>query len=197
MSVILASGSPRRRELLSMLGVRDLKIIPARGDENPPPGASPAETVMALSEAKANEVFTRLRDSSELSPGDIIIAADTIVELDGTILGKPKDTEDAHRMLRALSGRGHRVFTGVTVMSSSGEKLREYEVTTVRFREIDEDEIIRYTATGEPMDKAGSYGIQGRGSLLVESLDGDYFNVVGLPVCRLGKMLKKLGVDLI
>ena len=196
MSMILASGSPRRRELLNMLGVQDLKIIPALGDENPPPGASPADTVMALAGAKAAEVFSRLQSSGELGENDIIIAADTVVELNGAILGKPKDIADAKRMLRALSGRTHRVYTGVAVLSAAGT-LCQHEETLVRFRELDDGEIDRYIATGEPMDKAGSYGIQGKGSLLVEALDGDYFNVMGLPVCRLGKMLKKLGVDLI
>ena len=196
MSMILASGSPRRRELLNMLGVQDLKIIPALGDENPPPGASPADTVMALAGAKAAEVSSRLQSSGELGENDIIIAADTVVELDGAILGKPKDIADARRMLHSLSGRTHRVYTGVAVLSADGA-LCQHEETLVRFRELDDGEIDRYIATGEPMDKAGSYGIQGKGSLLVEALDGDYFNVMGLPVCRLGKMLKKLGVDLI
>ena len=196
MSMILASGSPRRRELLNMLGAQDLKIIPAQGEEAPPQGASPAETVISLAKAKADEVFSRLQSSGELGENDIIIAADTVVELDGAILGKPKDTADARRMLHSLSGRTHRVYTGVAVLSAGGA-LCQHEETLVRFRELDDGELDRYIATGEPMDKAGSYGIQGKGSLLVEALDGDYFNVMGLPVCRLGKMLKKLGVDLI
>ena len=160
MNWILASGSPRRRELLEMLGVPDLTIRPAKGPERATPGAGPEQTVRELSLHKAQEV------AQTCAPEDIIIAADTIVYLDGAILGKPRDHDDAVRMLTALSGREHIVYTGVAVLR-------------------------------EPMDKAGAYGIQGRGALFVAHLDGDYFNVMGLPLCRLGQLLNELGVELL
>ena len=190
MNWILASGSPRRRELLEMLGVPDLTIRPATGPERATPGAGPEQTVRELSLHKAQEV------AQTCAPEDIIIAADTIVYLDGAILGKPKDHDDAVRMLTALSGREHIVYTGVAVLRG-GELRQAAEQTAVRFRALTPAEIERYIATGEPMDKAGAYGIQGRGALFVAHLDGDYFNVMGLPLCRLGKMLGKLGVKLL
>ena len=190
MNIVLASASPRRRELLTMLGVKDFKIIPAAGDEIIEEGLSPAEVVCALSHAKAEEV------SKKCAASDVIIAADTIVVLDGDILGKPTDKDDAFRMLTLLSGRAHSVFTGVTVMQ--GEKvIVEFERTSVRFRDITGRELEAYINTGEPMDKAGSYGAQGIGSLFIEGIEGDFFNVMGLPLCRLSKMLEQLGVYLI
>mgnify|MGYP001501632934 FL=1 len=190
MNWILASGSPRRRELLEMLGVPDLTIRPAKGPERATPGAGPEQTVRELALHKAQEV------AQTCAPEDIIIAADTIVYLDGAILGKPRDHDDAVRMLTALSGREHIVYTGVAVLRG-GELRQAAERTAVRFRPLTSGEIERYIATGEPMDKAGAYGIQGRGALFVAHLDGDYFNVMGLPLCRLGKMLGKLGVKLL
>jgi len=190
MRIVLASASPRRRELLEMLGIKDLKVIPSRAEEAIPPGQRPKDAVCRLSRLKAHEVAARCL------PEDVIIAADTIVELDGRILGKPVDENHAAEMLRSLSGRSHRVFTGVTVMGG-GRELTCAEETTVRFRPITESEIRAYIATGEPMDKAGAYGAQGIASLFVEGIDGDFFNVMGLPLCRLGKMLSELGVDLI
>ena len=178
MNWILASGSPRRRELLEMLGVPDLTIRPAKGPERATPGAGPEQTVRELSLHKAQEV------AQTCAPEDIIIAADTIVYLDGAILGKPRDHDDAVRMLTALSGREHIVYTGVAVLRGG-------------FRPLTSGEIERYIATGEPMDKAGAYGIQGRGALFVAHLDGDYFNVMGLPLCRLGQLLNELGVELL
>ena len=127
-------------------------------------------------------------------PGGLVIAADTIVALDDAVLGKPNDGLEAFRMLSALSGRRHQVYTGVTLLRD-GERRTEHEVTTVTFRELTQDDITRYIATGEPMDKAGAYGIQGYGALLVERIEGDYFNVMGLPVCRLGRMLAGMGTD--
>ena len=189
MSLILASASPRRRELLEGLGL-SFEIRPARGEERPTPGLSGAETAKALSRAKCAEV------AAAAAAEDIIIAADTVVVLDGAILGKPRDTADAKRMLTALSGREHWVYTGVTV-ARGGETIAQAEGTAVHFRPLTEREIDAYIATGEPMDKAGAYGIQGRAALFVESIHGDYFNVVGLPLCRLGEMLKELGVSLI
>ena len=191
MRLILASASPRRRELLEMLGVKDFEIIPALGEELPHPELSPAELVHELSRAKASEVAAAADD-----PEALIIGADTVVAIDHAVLGKPKDTEDAHRMLRLLSGRTHEVFTGVTVLRG-GQATTAAERTAVRFRELTEGEITAYVATGEPLDKAGAYGIQGKGSLFVEGIEGDFFNVMGLPLCLLGKILGKLGVVLL
>ena len=190
MNIVLASASPRRRELLTMLGVKDFKIIPAEGDEIIEEGMTPAEAVCALSRAKAEEV------SKKCSSSDVIIAADTIVVLDGDILGKPADKNDAFRMLTLLSGRAHTVFTGVTVMQGK-TVFSEFERTLVRFRDITEREIDAYIKTGEPMDKAGSYGAQGIGALFIEGIEGDFFNVMGLPLCRLSNMLEQLGVYLL
>lgn len=190
MNWILASGSPRRRELLEMLGVPDLTIRPAAGPERATPGAGPEQTVRELSLHKAQEV------AQTCAPEDIIIAADTIVYLDGTILGKPKDHNDAVRMLTALSGREHIVYTGVAVLRG-GELRQAAERTAVRFRTLTPEEIERYIATGEPMDKAGAYGVQGKGALLVERLEGDFFNVMGLPVLRLSRMLEYFGISLL
>ena len=190
MSIILASASPRRRELLEMLGVKDMKIIPAHGEEHAPEGASPAESVIAISGGKAREA------AEQCAPGDVIIAADTVVCLDGEILGKPHDTEDARHMLRRLSGREHEVYTGVTIIAD-GRVLQGAECTKVRFRALKASEIDAYVATGEPMDKAGAYGAQGIGSLFVEGITGDFFNVMGLPLCRLGRMLNDVGVNLL
>lgn len=190
MDIYLASASPRRRELLEMLRVENLIIRPAQSEEAPPPGAGAGETVIALSKAKAEEI-------AKTAFGDfVVIGADTIVELDGLILGKPRDAEDAKLMLRALSGRTHRVYTGVTVIR--GNQTESFaERTDVKFRVLNDREIDAYIKTGEPLDKAGAYGAQGLGSLFVEALDGDFFNVMGLPLCRLGKMLEKVGVKLI
>ena len=190
MNWILASGSPRRRELLEMLGVPDLTIRPATGPERATPGAGPEQTVRELSLHKAQEV------AQTCAPEDIIIAADTIVYLDGAILGKPKDHDDAVRMLTALSGREHIVYTGVAVLRG-GELRQAAEQTAVRFRTLTPAEIERYIATGEPMDKAGAYGVQGQGALLVERIDGDFFNVMGLPVLLLSRMLAQVGVNLL
>ena len=188
MNLILASASPRRQELLALFGVPFL-IDPAGGPERPPAGASPAETVMALSAAKAREVAAR-------SPGALVIGADTVVELDGRLLGKPRDEADAFSMLRALSGNEHRVYTGVTLVRDA-QCVSDAEMTRVFFREMTDAEISAYIATGEPMDKAGAYGYQGVAGLFVERIDGDFFNVVGLPLCRLGRMLAAMGVSLI
>lgn len=190
MNWILASGSPRRRELLEMLGVPDLTIRPAKGPERATPGAGPEQTVRELSLHKAQEV------AQTCAPEDIIIAADTIVYLDGTILGKPRDHDDAVRMLTALSGREHIVYTGVAVLRG-GELRQAAERTAVRFRPLTSGEIERYIATGEPMDKAGAYAIQGLAAMFVIGLDGDYYNVMGLPVCPLAMILRKFGVKLL
>ena len=188
MAIILASQSPRRRQLLEQVGFTDFLIRPAQGEELADPNLDPGGLVEALSRQKALEI------SASADPEDLIIAADTVVAVDGQVLGKPHSIQQAHEMLSALSGREHTVYTGVTVCRG-GQILTQHEATTVRCRPLTAQEIDAYIATGEPMDKAGSYGIQGRGALLVEGISGDYFNVVGLPVCRLGRMLTQFGVD--
>lgn len=190
MKIVLASGSPRRKELLEMLEVPNLTILPAKGEEIPPEGCGPEELVKALSAAKAREVASRCGED------DLVIGADTIVWHEGRPLGKPQSREEAERMLRSLSGRTHRVFTGVTVIRG-GRERSEAEESLVRFRELSDGEIRRYVDTGEPMDKAGAYGAQGKGALFVEEIRGDFFNVMGLPLCRLALMLKEQGVEIL
>ena len=187
--IILASQSPRRRQLLGQMGLTDFDILVPEADESYDPSLPPQEIVSAISRKKA----AAARDLS----GDrdaVIIAADTMVFLDGLRLGKPHSEAEAFQMLSALSGRTHQVFTGLTV--ACGEDVRTVsEETAVTFRPLTAEEIAAYVRTGEPMDKAGAYGIQGYGALLVEGIRGDYYNVMGLPVCRLGGLLRELGVD--
>ena len=187
MNIILASQSPRRKELLERMGLSDFEIIPAQGDESCPPGCTPAAMVEELSRRKCSQVAAS-------HPEDLVIAADTVVAIDDKILGKPRNEEQASEMLSLLSGREHRVYTGITV-SRGGEAVTEHEVTTVRFRPLSGADVSRYIATGEPMDKAGAYGVQGYGCVLVEAIFGDYYNVMGLPVCRLARLLARFGVD--
>ena len=188
--LIVASASPRRREILEKFSI-PFEVIPARGPEGGPEGRSAEEYVRAMAEQKAAEVAERAAD-----PGAVIVAADTAVEIEGRILGKPRDREDAIAMLRMLSGETHRVWTGVCVRQGERADTR-CECTRVCFRPLTEEEIAAYAATGEPMDKAGAYGIQDRACLFVEGIQGDYFNVVGLPVCLLGRMLRGFGVELL
>ena len=190
MDIILASASPRRKELMEMLGVKNLKIIPAKGEEAAPEARGPEELVTALAAHKAREV------ASQAGPGDLVIAADTIVWLDGRPFGKPHSRDEAIRMLQTLSGRTHQVYTGVAILRN-GELTAEAEESRVCFRELSREEIERYVDSGEPMDKAGAYGAQGRGALLVRRIEGDFFNVMGLPLCRLGLMLRKQGVEIL
>ena len=187
MKIILASQSPRRRELLERMGIENFKVIPAQGEELATRTLTPDQLVEELSQRKCAEV-------AAAHPKDLVIAADTVVSIHNRVLGKPRSEEDAARMLAALSGKLHLVYTGVTV-AKEGRTLTQHEVTSVRFRTLTQADIIRYIATGEPMDKAGAYGIQGYGSVLVEGISGDYYNVMGLPVCRLGRMLLRFGVD--
>ena len=189
MSIILASNSPRRRELLAQIGIRDFQILSPDVDEAVESGLSPARMVEALSLRKARAAAGRA------GAEDLILAADTVVALDGRVLGKPRDQGEAFAMLSALSGREHRVYTGVTVLGG-GRAATEHEETAVAFRALSPEEIRDYIATGEPMDKAGAYGIQGVGALLVLGIRGDYCNVVGLPLFRLGRMLSGFGVKL-
>ncbi len=190
MSIVLASGSPRRRELMEMLDVKDLVIIPAKGEEKPPEGVGPGELVMALASAKAREV------AAARAAGDTVIGADTIVWVDGRVLGKPHSEQEAGQMLRLLSGNVHEVYTGVCLIKD-GEESCQFDVTRVRFRPLSEREIAAYIKTGEPMDKAGAYGAQGKAALFVQSIEGDFFNVMGLPLCMLGEMLKQRGVEVL
>ena len=188
MHIILASKSPRRRELLERMGVRQFGIVAPDIDEGMDRALAPAELVERISSEKAQAAL------AQAGPDAIVIAADTVVALDGAVLGKPADQADAARMLRALSGRRHQVYTGLTVALGES-RYTVSEETEVTFRPLGEEEIARYIATGEPMDKAGAYGIQGYGALFVEGIRGDYYNVMGLPVCRLGGLLARLGVD--
>ena len=186
MQVILASQSPRRQELLKLFNI-PFTVRVADIDETMDESKLPYDEVARVSSLKAMAVS---REES-----DVVIAADTIVVCDGKVLGKPKDEADAHRMLSLLSGRDHQVMTGLTVLR--GEKILSCtEVTDIHFRALTEKEIESYIRTGEPMDKAGAYGIQGGAALFAEKLRGDYFNVVGLPVCRLGKLLKEIAPEL-
>lgn len=178
--IILASGSPRRKELLGLI-TEDFCVRVSDADETLPKGIEPHDAVLQLSRIKAEAV----NDGCHT-----VIGADTVVALDGLILGKPTDEEHAYEMLCTLSGRTHSVFTGVTIRSGT-QCVSFYEETAVTFYELSPEEIRSYIATGEPMDKAGSYGIQGKGSLFVKGIQGDYFNVVGLPISRLYRELKK------
>ncbi len=183
--LILASNSPRRKELLGMLGLR-FSVIPDNTPECIDQNLSPAELVMSLAKFKGDNVRKTLSQSRDA----LIIAADTVVATNDTVLGKPKSKEDAEKMLMALSGKSHTVYTGVYLIENlTGKSSNFYEKTEVFFKNLDINEIKDYINTGEPMDKAGSYGIQNFGSLFVEKINGDYFNVVGLPVCSLGKSL--------
>lgn len=186
MRIILASQSPRRRELLERMGISNFEIIPAKGEERIDPALTPSELVEELSRQKAAEV-------AGANPDALVIAADTVVAVDGSVLGKPASRDHAVEMLTALSGREHHVYTGFTVCR--GERvITAHEDTAVRFRTLTGEEIEAYVDTKEPMDKAGSYGIQGLGCVLVEGIVGDYYNVVGLPVCHLGQILTKFGI---
>ena len=190
MDIILASGSPRRRELLEQIGVKNYRIVSPDVDEHVEGHPAPEELVELLSRRKAEAV------GAKAGADALVIAADTVVALDGAILGKPHSREEAGAMLAALSGREHAVYTGLTVLQGD-RVVTGHERTAVTFRSLTGAEIDRYVATGEPMDKAGAYGIQGLGALLVSGIRGDYCNVVGLPVFRLGGMLAGLGVDLL
>ena len=189
MKIILASQSPRRKELLERMGIQDFETISPNVDESAFHGLPPEELVRRLSAEKAAAVAGKVGEDA------IVIAADTVVALEGAVLGKPADELDAFKMLSALSGVRHQVYTGVTVCRG-GEKQTAHEVTDVTFRELSEREIEDYISTGEPMDKAGSYGIQGGAALFCEGIRGDYYNVMGLPVCRLGQVLRRVAPQL-
>lgn len=184
---ILASGSPRRKELLSAVGLEYMVLVPIADESSVPKDMSVDLYVQELALLKAAAVAKVAVTRQDA----VIIAADTIVALDGEILGKPKDEEDAFKMLKRLSGKKHDVYTGYCLMRERDAfTVCKSVKTEVYFKELDDDLIRRYIATGEPMDKAGAYGIQGKGALLVEKIDGDYFNVVGLPISSLSDTLK-------
>lgn len=185
--LILASSSPRRRELLDRLGLAFV-VQPSSEEESVPAGTPPRAMVEMLAERKARSI------SREHDQG-LIIGSDTIVVLDGEVLGKPKDAQDAFRMLSGLQGRTHTVYTGVAVIDAArGRSSVRSSSTEVRIKPLSADRIERYIATGEPNDKAGAYGIQGLGATLVQEIHGDYFTVVGLPVGLLSDMLAEFGV---
>ncbi len=184
MRVILASQSPRRRELLSLVGI-DHSVQPADIDETPFPDEAPVPHTERLARGKAAVIAAR-------DPGAIVIAADTIVVVDGALLGKPIDIPDARAMLRRLSGRTHEVCTAMAVAHADRIESEVVRVQ-VRFRALDEDTIVRYVNTGEPMDKAGAYGIQGFGATIVEHIEGDYFAVMGLSLVTVVRLAARLG----
>lgn len=185
MQLILASASPRRKELLGLYGI-PFTVRAADIDETMDPDKPPFDEVARLSREKALAVP---RD-----PEDVVVAADTIVVCDGIVLGKPRDEAQAIEMLSLLSGRAHQVMTGCTVLR--GQKDETFtEVTDIHFRPLSPGEIRRYVATGEPMDKAGAYGIQGGAALFCQRMEGDYYNVMGLPVCALGQVLKQIAPE--
>ena len=186
MSLILASASPRRKELLGLFRI-PFEIRVADIDETMDPQKAPFDEVARVSRLKA--AATPRKD------GDVVVAADTIVVCEGRVHGKPRSEAEAAAMLRLLSGRDHQVMTGVTVIRD--ERVQTFtEVTDIHFRELSDREIDRYVATGEPMDKAGAYGIQGGAALFCTRMVGDYYNVMGLPVCRLGLVLREMAPEL-
>ena len=185
--IVLASASPRRQELLQRMGITEFDIRVPEAEETYPEGLSPRQIVEYISREKA-DAAVKLCGADE-----IVITADTMVFLDDARLGKPTDEADALRMLTALQGRHHTVCTGVTVRQRD-HTVTESEETEVIFRPATQRELLAYIATGEPMDKAGAYGIQGKVSLLVEGIRGDFFNVMGLPLLRLSRMLEQFGI---
>ncbi|MDR0984503.1 MAG: Maf family protein [Ruminococcus sp.] len=182
-NIILASKSPRRNELLQFI-TKDFKIVPSEKEETIPKNIPLTDVAEYLATQKAKDIAEKFAD-------DIVIGADTVVIIDNTILGKPKDEKDAFSMLKTLSGRVHEVITGVCI--AKGGKFTSFpENTSVRFNDLSDREINEYIATKDPFDKAGSYGIQGRGALLVREIKGDFYNVMGLPVSKLNKILNLL-----
>lgn len=191
MRIILASKSPRRKDILETMGV-EFEIDVADVDESVSEKLTPVEAVCEISKRKADAVLERHKN------GDcIVISADTVVVIDGRIIGKPKDKEDAFNIIKSLSGRTHEVYSGFTVCGK-GRSKTDFEVTQVHFRELCDDDIRRYIATGECMDKAGAYGIQQKGNLFVEYIHGDYYNVVGFPISKICvTILDLFGINLL
>ncbi|MCG0275252.1 MAG: Maf family protein [Thermosediminibacteraceae bacterium] len=188
--LILASASPRRQALLAQVGL-EFEVIPSSIDEVMPPKGLPELIATSLAEQKAMDVALRVGEG-------IVIAADTVVALDDSILGKPKNEDEARKMLERLSNKWHRVFTGIAVIdAASFKKVSDYEESRVKFKALSASEIENYIKTGEPMDKAGGYGIQGKGALLVEKIEGCYYNIVGLPLFKLGCLLSSFGIKIL
>ena len=190
MKLILASKSPRRREILSMLGLHPEFLTLETAEDFDRSSVTPEELVMGLAcrKVRAADAYRREQSGTD-AESELLLAADTVVSLDGAVLEKPEDEADAHRMLRALSGRKHEVYTGIAAIHGTQIAV-DVQKTDVYFRPLSEEDIDRYVASGEPMDKAGAYGAQKKGCLLIEKIDGDFFNVVGLPVTRVDDMLK-------
>jgi septum formation protein len=185
MKLILASGSPRRREILEGLGW-SFEIRPSEIEEGAYEGEEPGDLVRRLARSKAEAV-------EEPGSGALVLAADTVVVIDGAILGKPEDRGEALAMLERLNGRTHRVYTGICLIAPDGARAVIAEQTQVTFRSMDRKALAAYVASGEGDDKAGAYAVQGRGALLVERIQGDYWNVVGLPVVAMSRLLESLG----
>jgi len=186
--IVLASASPRRAEILRTVGVK-FEVMPSRIEEEREPGESPKDYVLRLAKDKTLDVARGLFSG-------LVIGADTVVVVDDTVLEKPEDAEDARRMLRMLSGRWHQVLTGVCLFqASTGELLSDYSLTGVKFAPLSEKEIQWYINTDEPFGKAGAYAIQGFGALFIEQIQGNYMNVVGLPIELVYRLAKRLGVD--
>ncbi|MBE6689419.1 MAG: septum formation protein Maf [Ruminococcaceae bacterium] len=185
MNIFLASKSKRRQKILQNLGI-SFKTAPSDADEKNVPDLPPDEYVSGLAVRKLRAA----REQKNYNDDDLIICADTVVSYDGLIMGKPENEDDAFTMLTMLSGNWHEVYTGVAIAYDNKIAV-DYEVTRVKFRELSSHEIEKYIASGEPMDKAGAYGIQDTASIFVERTEGDFFNIVGLPVCKLGMMLKE------
>ncbi|MBQ9921097.1 MAG: septum formation protein Maf [Clostridia bacterium] len=185
MNIILASKSKRRQKILQNLGI-NFKTFTADADERNVPDLSPDEYVSGLAMRKLRATLNMKKHNED----DLIICADTVVAYDGLIMGKPKDRDDAFNTLTMLSGNWHEVYTGIAL--AMGDRIAvDYEVTRVKFRDISNEEIEKYIESGEPMDKAGAYGIQDTAGIFVEGIEGDFFNVVGFPVCKFSKMLKE------
>ncbi|BCS81246.1 Maf family protein [Anaerocellum diazotrophicum] len=191
--IILASSSPRRIELLKQFGI-EFETIPSNVDESIDQSLSVEENVMQLAKKKAQKIFEKLGEDKKCS---LVIAADTVVYVEEVILGKPSNEDEAFWMLRKISGKWHTVYTGVCIIDGPSERiLVEYEKSNVYIKHMSDEEILRYISTKEPFDKAGAYAIQGFGSLIVERIEGCFYNVVGLPLYKLNIMLQKLGYDL-
>jgi len=187
--IILASASPRRKELLKQLIGEKFLVYPSSYEEPPQPGLNPEEVLLKHSVEKARDVAKHFNSG-------IVISADTSVIYNGEILGKPGSPENAEKMLEKVSGREIQVITGLTVLDlDSMQEISEFESTNVWMAKISKEQISAYVRTGEPLDKAGAFAAQGKGAVLVEKVDGDFFNVVGLPLFRLGKILERLGVS--
>lgn len=188
--LILASSSPRRAELLKQIGL-PFRVLCCEVDETPPPDLSPSQLVELLAERKAAGIAGKLNEG-------IVLGADTVVVWQGQLLGKPLHEEEAALMLNKLQGSAHEVYTGVALIDAgSRRRLIAHERTVVYFRPLGESEIRRYAATGEPLDKAGAYGVQGLAAIFIHRLEGCYSNVVGLPLARLAVMLKQFGYDVL